>query len=280
MNDIRIQILVDNNTFIDRYYLGEPGLSVFVETDGKRILFDTGYSNIIIENAGKMSINLLDLDHIVLSHGHIDHTGGLDCICRLFLEAFLEKREFRLPEIIAHPGAFLPKRLEKHISIGSNIGIGHLRDIFPVRLSKEPLIMGNMAFLGEIPHNNSFEAKGSMGFVKFQEGWVEDHLVDDTALAIDTRNGLIIITGCSHSGICNIADRAAKIFNRHKILDIIGGLHLINASDEVIDKTIGRLKEYKPENIHPCHCTGQNAIHRLKRHFNVYETAVGLKIEY
>jgi len=72
-----MNVLVENNTLIDLYFKGEPGVSYYLEADGKKILFDTGYSDLFIENAKKMDIDLLDLDYLVLSHSHLDHTWGL-----------------------------------------------------------------------------------------------------------------------------------------------------------------------------------------------------------
>jgi len=68
---VKLTVLLDNNTFIDRYFLGEPGVSYFIEADGQKVLFDVGYSDAFIRNALKLNINLLDVDIIVLSHGHL-----------------------------------------------------------------------------------------------------------------------------------------------------------------------------------------------------------------
>ena len=104
-----LTVLVDNTTITDRYFSGEPGLSLFLETGGKKILFDTGYSGRFLENAGKMGIDLHDLDNVVLSHGHLDHTGGLVTLVRYLTEAAIEKMPCRMPRLIAHPRCFYPK---------------------------------------------------------------------------------------------------------------------------------------------------------------------------
>jgi len=84
---MKLNVLVDNNTLIDRYFLGEPAVSYFIENNGDRILFDAGYSDIFIKNAIKMGIDLLDLDFIVLSHAHLDHTWGLGHLVQYYAEA-------------------------------------------------------------------------------------------------------------------------------------------------------------------------------------------------
>lgn len=88
---MQITVLVDNNTIIDRYLLGEPGVSFFIREGGKNILFDVGYSDIFISNARKLGISLYDLNYVSISHGHIDHTWGLEPMIRMYSEAKIEK---------------------------------------------------------------------------------------------------------------------------------------------------------------------------------------------
>ena len=96
-----LNILVDNNTFIDKYFLGEPALSYFIELNNKKFFFNTGYSDIFLTNASKMNISLANLDYIVLSHGHSDHTGGL--------KSLLHKYNLEKTKLIAYPQILYPK---------------------------------------------------------------------------------------------------------------------------------------------------------------------------
>jgi len=98
---MKLTVLVDNNTIIDRYFLGEPGLCYLIEDAGKKILFDTGYSDVFIRNAHKMKIKLTDIDAVVLSHGHSDHTGGLPHLMTMFTEEALENRPVPMPELVS-----------------------------------------------------------------------------------------------------------------------------------------------------------------------------------
>jgi 7,8-dihydropterin-6-yl-methyl-4-(beta-D-ribofuranosyl)aminobenzene 5'-phosphate synthase len=110
---MKLTVLVDNNTLIDRYFYGEPGVSYFIEDEGNKILFDLGYSDVFIKNAQKLNIDLLNLDFVVLSHGHLDHTWGLDPLIRLYTEAIIENLNHKNPIIIAHPLTFYSKKSNK-----------------------------------------------------------------------------------------------------------------------------------------------------------------------
>ena len=106
---LTLTVLVDNTTLTDRYFAGEPGLSFLIRTAEKKILFDTGYSGLFLANAEKMGISLRDLDYVVLSHGHLDHTGGLVTLIRNLTEAKIEGDPHQVPELIAHTRCFYPK---------------------------------------------------------------------------------------------------------------------------------------------------------------------------
>lgn len=106
---MNVTILVDNTALFDRFFTAEHGFSAYIEAEGCRVLFDTGYSDAVLKNAQKMRIDLLGLDYIVLSHGHLDHTGGLYHLIRLFTEAILEHTSCHLPRLIAHPCCFHPR---------------------------------------------------------------------------------------------------------------------------------------------------------------------------
>ncbi|KAF5429622.1 7,8-dihydropterin-6-yl-methyl-4-(beta-D-ribofuranosyl)aminobenzene 5'-phosphate synthase [Candidatus Methanophagaceae archaeon] len=126
-----LTVLVDNNTLIDRYFYGEPGVSYFIEAEGKRILFDVGYSDAFIKNARKMNVDLLNLDFLALSHGHLDHTWGLDPLIRIYTEAVLENIPHTKPTLVAHPLTFLTKTVN---------GLGEIGSIISEDKQPEPMV--------------------------------------------------------------------------------------------------------------------------------------------
>jgi len=280
---MRLTVLVDNNTFIDRYFYGEPGVSYLIEEGDFKILFDVGYSDAFIKNAQKMNISLLDVDFIVLSHGHIDHTGGLEPLIKYFKEAAIEKIDHKKPKMVAHPLALLTKKCEEFEDIGSLIPEKKLALHFRLQLSREPLWLSeHLVFLGEIERKNDFEAQKPMG-KRVKKNTVEDkddYLLDDSAVVYKSLEGLVIITGCSHAGICNIVEYAQKICKDDRIIDIIGGFHLLQLTNEQLQPTLEYMKQLKPTALHACHCTDLKAKIALSRGVNLIEVGVGLRLEY
>jgi 7,8-dihydropterin-6-yl-methyl-4-(beta-D-ribofuranosyl)aminobenzene 5'-phosphate synthase len=277
---MQLTVLVDNNTLIGRYFHGEPALSFLIEDNGTKILFDTGYSDAFINNAAKMQINLYDLDYVVLSHGHLDHTWGLTSLIKLYTEAIYEKIPFKKPVIIAHPDIFISKSKNEFDEIGSLISDQKAARSFDVKMIKEPFwITENLVFLGEIKRKNPVEGRRVMGKLH-QDRQKDDYMKEDTALAYKTSDGIVIITACSHSGICNIIEQAKDICKDNRVIDVIGGFHLLNPSEEQLKYTLDYFKKLNPKIMHPCHCTNLEAKIAISQVVQIEEVGIGLKLDY
>lgn len=278
--DLKITVLVDNNTFIDRYYLAEPAVSYYIETDDKNILFDLGYSDIFIKNAHKMGIDLKECDYIVLSHGHQDHTWGLEPLIKYYMEENQEKGFNTFPQIIAHP-LTLQEKYYGDLPIGINVLPDIIDRMFDLKISKEPYwITDRLVFLGEIKRNISFETEKAIGYREDKGKIIEDYLLDDTALAYLSDEGIVIITGCSHSGICNIVETAKRICGENRVIDIIGGLHLLDSELDVLENTAAYLNKLNLKSLHACHCTDLKSKIILGRDIKLEEVGVGLQLRY
>ncbi|NNF98786.1 MAG: MBL fold metallo-hydrolase [Desulfobacteraceae bacterium] len=274
-----ITILVDNNTLIDRYYLAEPGLSLHIRTENQSILFDLGYSDIFIRNALKLGINLYDIDHVVFSHGHLDHTWGLDSLIRLYNEAGFEGHSYKTPAILAHPKTFERVMFKTKIEFGSMISEERLTPHFRLDLNDKPVeLTPRLMYLGEIPRVFDFENQLTFGRKASESA--ADRVPDDTALAYASDAGLVIITGCSHSGICNIIEHAKNICGVDKIADIIGGLHLIDPPASQLNGTVEYLKKTAPTALHACHCTDLASKIELSKAADLKEVGVGMQLTY
>ena len=276
---MKLTVLVDNNTLIDRYFQSEPALSLLIEEDGRTILFDCGYSDLFLKNAQKMGLSLSALDFVILSHGHMDHTWGLEALTRQCCELRLEGRPCKRPALVAHPAAFTSISVAECPEIGPLLEPGKLSRHYDLLLDAAPrLISERLLFLGEIPRRNEFERAEGIGVKKGEKA--ADLIPDDSALVYRGSEGLVIITGCSHAGICNIVDQAMALTGESRIADIIGGLHLLSPSHERLAGTVDYLRKVGPRNLSPCHCTDLYSKIALATVAPLREVGVGLCVTY
>ncbi|HEX7363962.1 MAG TPA: MBL fold metallo-hydrolase [Dehalococcoidia bacterium] len=262
--EIRLTTLTENTA---RYgFLGEWGLSILVQVDDLNILVDTGLSTTAVHNARVLGIDLSAVDKIVLSHGHIDHTGGLRDVLKT-----MKKTEV---EIIAHPAIWdskytrrdqqarehnisLPFSRAKLESLGARFNLS----AEPVRISEHALTTG------EIPLVSGYEKVEDNLFIKEDGPLHQDPLADDLALVIDADFGLVVVLGCAHRGIVNTLRQAQKLTGKKTVYAAIGGAHLTRASEERVSRTITDLKDMGIKKLGTSHCTGFPAQARLFQEF-------------
>ncbi|DAB10729.1 TPA: MBL fold metallo-hydrolase [Candidatus Gastranaerophilales bacterium HUM_15] len=245
---MKITVLTENNSRIDNYLLSEPGLSLLIEAKYKKILFDTGYSDVFIKNAETLGLDFGDITDIVISHGHNDHTRGLTYF------------ELRGVPLIAHPNIFDTKIDENKIHYGCPISEEELGRKYRLNLTNRPFWLNNeFVFLGEIPENKSAD-------------------IDDTALVHKTNEGIFIITGCSHSGIINIINYAKQVCRDERILGVLGGFHFLKKSKEELEEICSLMLKagVNPEYpLYPCHCCDLKSKIIMSKFFNVQEVCTG-----
>lgn len=268
---MKLKVLVDNNTYIDQYFCGEPAVSYYIEDEGTKLLLDVGYSDLFLKNMKHFDINLDEINTIVISHGHDDHTRGLK---------YLFEQESRSNlSIVAHPDAFNEKVMDK-IKICSPILQQELAQKCHLILSKEPIKLSkHLIFLGEIPELNDFENRKPIGKQVINNTYTEDYVLDDTALAYKNKDGIYIITGCSHSGICNIIEYAKKVCNEERVLGVIGGFHLFEVNERVM-KTIQYFEKNNLIELYPCHCTSFSVKAEMYKSLPIKEVGVGLELQW
>ena len=265
---VEVIILVDDYSGYEvRGLVGQHGISVLMKAvvDGEvsKVIFDVGQDFRVIKyNVRLLNENLNDVGVVVLSHRHYDHTGGL--------LGLLKHIKHTVP-IVAHPDITKPNIYigdgQVKLLIGLPFNISEVDKYGgQLLLTKSVLeVAPGIYFLGEIPRVISFEGVPK-GFYTLDEGeLVRDELRDDTALAVKVRGlGLVVISGCSHSGIVNIVRYTAEVL-KDKPYAVIGGLHLIDADEERIKKTIDGLKKLGVKEVYVGHCTGLRAEYEFLR---------------
>jgi len=252
---ISIKILVDNTH--SRNFKSEHGLALWINYCDKRVLFDTGQTNLLLQNAKILGIDLPNADAIVLSHGHYDHTGCLPAVLNIASNA----------KIYLHPAATEPKFSQKDSS-AKYIGMHDfakkaIEGRHVIWTATPAYLFPGIAITGQIPRINDFEDIGGAFFIN-DNCQDPDELLDDQALFIESTKGLIVVLGCAHAGIVNTLDYISKLTGRNEVYAVIGGMHLLNASQMRIGNTIDTFKKYRIQKVIPLHCTGHKAMEDFK----------------
>jgi 7,8-dihydropterin-6-yl-methyl-4-(beta-D-ribofuranosyl)aminobenzene 5'-phosphate synthase len=270
--NLSITTLIENsvgmNNLDQEDLSAEWGLSVLLHTDSRSILFDTGRSGAVVSNARVLGVDLQAIDTIVLSHGHLDHTGGLRKVLQQIGKSV---------DVVAHPDSWEDKYIkisekpERFINIPfrkqelERLGAGFV-------FTKEPFeIAAKIMTTGEIPLTNDFESihppENMERFIKRGDRQENDLILDDSALVIDAAQGLVVVLGCAHRGVINTLHHAQRITGKEKILAVLGGAHLHDATETHLRFVIGSLKKLELQIVALNHCTGLSVACRLNQEF-------------
>ena len=275
MKLLKFTVVVDNNVppRANAPFRGEHGLSMLIETGTNRILFDTGASDLVVYNLGLLGVHPRDLDAIVLSHGHYDHTGGLAAVLTMAAK--------KIP-VFSHPEIFKPRYAVAGTSC-RYVGVPFVREALArmgadFRSVEEPLeLVPNLWISGPIPRETSYE-EGDTRLVVAEEGcdceggaaptaFHRDPLTDDMAIFVRCSKGLVVLGGCAHSGIINMVNHGLKVTGSIKVHGLLGGTHLGPTADPQKNATIAALEWFNPDFIASNHCTGFAVMARLAQVF-------------
>jgi 7,8-dihydropterin-6-yl-methyl-4-(beta-D-ribofuranosyl)aminobenzene 5'-phosphate synthase len=261
LHSLKITIL---STMLADPGIGEWGFAALVEADGHKILFDTGARpRTVLENARELKIDLSDVEDVVLSHFHHDHTGGL-----MTLRQELMKTNPRaLSRAHVGEGIFLPRRYkgkeDANQMIATKAEYEATGGKFIVHDKPDEIIPG-VWLTGPVPRPNA-EKNWQPGVeMKVDGKWIDDTLPEDQSLVFQTEKGLVLLSGCGHAGVVNTIEYARKILGPQNVYAAVGGFHLYDAPDEKLVWTAAKLKAYGVTQILGAHCTGIESIFRLR----------------
>jgi 7,8-dihydropterin-6-yl-methyl-4-(beta-D-ribofuranosyl)aminobenzene 5'-phosphate synthase len=249
----------------------EHGFSALVKNTvaGKThtLLFDFGFSeNGAAQNVKTLGVDLKEVEAVALSHGHSDHTGGM-----ARMTAMIGKENIPL---VVHPAAFKSPR---YVKLGEEFKLNFpklTRDMVKQAglslLETEkpyPLLDNTILFLGEVPHSTDFEKGWPLPHCQKDGQEVWDPIEDDTSIVMNLKDkGLVILSGCAHSGIVNTVRHAMAVTGIDKVHVVMGGFHLSGPFFEsIIDRTTDELQKLHPVYIIPTHCTGRKAIMAMEK---------------
>lgn len=255
--EVRITLLVENS--VHRTGLqAEHGLACHLVFGGKQVLFDTGQTDLLLTNAQQLGLDLSRVDVIVLSHGHYDHTGGLAAMRRLAPEA----------RIVLHPAATVPKFAAEPDGSSRSIGISetgrHALATAQVQICEEkPLeVVEGLFATGRIPRTTRLEDVGGRFFLD-PACTRPDPILDDQALFFASREGTVVLLGCAHAGVINTLQHIESFTGSTKVAAVLGGMHLLHASEERMRFTLEELGRRDIGELAPMHCTGWTPSLRL-----------------
>jgi len=256
--DNRITILVDDQA--EDELTAEHGFALWVESEGRRILFDTGQGGALENNARVLGLDLGQLEILVVSHGHYDHTGGIRPVVQ----------RARSINIYCHSGVFNPRY---HMRNGTlrpvqmpqeSMAAIHSVPFDRLHWVPRPIMLAEkIGTTGPIPRETSYEDTGGLFYLD-PKGKRPDPIEDDLALWIRTDDGVIVCVGCCHAGLVNTLNYVRRLSRCQRVRAVIGGFHLLHADRERLDHTIAALQLIEPDLVVPCHCTGESAVASLR----------------
>jgi 7,8-dihydropterin-6-yl-methyl-4-(beta-D-ribofuranosyl)aminobenzene 5'-phosphate synthase len=264
---MKVLILSENRTNLPEC-LAEHGLSVYIETGDRKIIFDLGASDLYLQNAKRMKVELDQVDMAVISHGHYDHTGGVPSFCEINNHAkiYIHEKAFA-----AAYGMDNGKPEEEPCSIRwTDQQREQVSDRLVLTkgvtwLTKDIVISGTIPKIEDYIPTEAFYLKNEDGSLSVDPMEHEQFLAIRALDEDGKSRGFFVFSGCSHNGVIPCLRYAKELFPGERILGLLAGMHLYNSSAETRDLILGQVAAEEMDYILPVHCTGIHAICDLRR---------------
>lgn len=254
------KFLVENKTE-HTGMLAEHGLSIYIEADGKKILFDAGATDIVIHNAEVMGVDLSDVDLAAVSHGHYDHTGGFPAFCDINKNAkiYIHKNAFRDSYGFRNGE---PEDEKSGICWTEEECVA-LEERF-IFTEGPAYITDNICITGTVPYAEGTNITENFYFKDEDSNWQKDDMSHEQVLVIRESDGLYIFSGCSHRGVISALEAGKSMFPGERVAVLVAGMHLYSASAEDRAYVVDQMAAEGLDKVMPVHCTGIKAICDLK----------------
>ena len=260
---ITITLIVDNEA--PPMLVAEHGFAAWIDNGEECFLFDTGQGAALIPNAAALDIDLARARALILSHGHYDHTGAVLAFLAVNPDApVIYAHDATISRFSCRPDEQPPRQIGMAEEVRQALG-----GLPPERrsvLDGPRHLRPGIGITGPVPRESTFEDTGGPFYLDPDKA-KSDPITDDLSLWFETSDGLVILTGCCHSGLVNTIRHVRQISGITRIHGIVGGLHLLNAGGERLDATLAFLHECAPDFLLPCHCTGAQVMERLLSEF-------------
>ena len=259
--ELRITTLIEDEQDQEKQLLFEHGFSLYIEFDGKKILFDTGQTGAFVKNAVRLQKDLKDLNYVIISHGHYDHGGGVKTALPYLAKGV---------KMFVGEGFFNPKYKKvkegEYCFRGIDLTKQEIKDQYiDLQEIQEDVIYlnENILLFKNFRKNNPYETVNPKFVLKKKDQYEQDFFLEELCLGLITKRGLVVITGCSHSGIINIMETIEERVGI-PVYGVVGGTHLIEADEKRINWTIEKFESMNIKKIALSHCTGEKAVEMVK----------------
>lgn len=261
-----VKVTVLSTMLADMDGIGEWGFAAVVDVDGYRLLFDTGArEETVLRNAAELKVDLTDVTDVVLSHNHGDHTGGLLTLRR----ALGSRNPSALSRVHVAPGILLPRRYEGRGDAEGNptLAVHKAYEATGAKVfehAKAEKLASGVWLTGPVRRRHPEHNWPKGARIATPDGAVEDTIPEDMSLVVDLGDGLVVVTGCGHAGIGNILAQVREMVPGVPVRAVVGRLHLLDHDEKALSWTAERMREAGVGHLLGAHCTGIEAVYRLR----------------